>query len=1072
MKALLAWLGVQEGEGRSVSLMALHSFFMGLSTVFFETATSALFLHGIKNNPSALAWGYVAAAVLNTVTGVAYTMVGQRASFRTLMVGTVLFLLLGVGALRGALLFTHATWLTFVLFVFSRVLSILTDLEYWATAARLYNVRQAKRLFGLVGSGEVVARMAGAFSVPFLLGVLGGVDQLVLLSALALGGCLAVLLLVLRMLPEPVAAASLRSAAPPEPRPSLRQHLAVLLESRYLSLILLLAALGVLGKYFVDFSFLQQTNTRFGDVKNLAGFLALFAGVSQALSLLTRVFLSGRILDRYGIATGLLVLPIAHLACTLFMVAGGTAAAAPVVFWLAVTNQGIYKMLKHPIDNPSFKVLYQPLKRDQRLSVQIAVETLVTPVMIGVAGAIMLVFSSGRGFSPFAFAWVLLVTFVGWVLAARLASREYREALMQALRSRLLDHDGLSLSDQPSLALVREKLSSPEPGSVLFALDLLERFDQKDVPDLLLARLDHPSKEVRRYALQRLAVLRPPGAVVAVRARLGAEREVWVRTAALRTLAALGDREEDGMVAAYLQDPDVHLRRGAIVGLLRYAETDTHEPAEASLRGLAAAADPEAREVAAKAVGEVGGARLSGILLPLLADADPDVRRAAIAAVPRVPDPAVWAAALDCLRTPTYCTAAAAALAAAGAPVLEALGERMRTETSRLGLYRLAWVCGRIGGPQGIELLRAYMDHDSTVVRVQVLESLARLGYHASGAEAERVHATLHDEGREASWRSALQVAFAGQAAYGPLLAALEGEHEEARRRTLALLSFVADRETVLRASANLGHELKERRAYAMELLDIAVPRELREAVLPIVEDLAPEARAERLAESYAPGDGTREARLRELILHPVHWLRPWTRACGIWTARRAEVAGLDTLPALPDEDRLVQETMRWAKDGSGGRGMLTVEKIMILKGVAMFARTPEEVLDDVAGILEEVSLQKGEVIFRKGEAGDSMYIIVTGSVRVFDGDRTINVLEARDIFGELALLDPEPRSASVAALEDTQLFRIDRETFSELMAGNISIVRGVLHVLCERLRRIIPRSHDPEPTPSRPPNG
>ena len=82
------------------------------------------------------------------------------------------------------------------------------------------------------------------------------------------------------------------------------------------------------------------------------------------------------------------------------------------------------------------------------------------------------------------------------------------------------------------------------------------------------------------------------------------------------------------------------------------------------------------------------------------------------------------------------------------------------------------------------------------------------------------------------------------------------------------------------------------------------------------------------------------------------------------------------------------------------------------------------------------------------------MYVIVRGTVRVFDGERTITQLGERDIFGELALLDPEPRVASVAAVTDTRLFRLDREGFTELMAGNIEIVRGVLHVLCERLRR------------------
>ena len=133
---------------------------------------------------------------------------------------------------------------------------------------------------------------------------------------------------------------------------------------------------------------------------------------------------------------------------------------------------------------------------------------------------------------------------------------------------------------------------------------------------------------------------------------------------------------------------------------------------------------------------------------------------------------------------------------------------------------------------------------------------------------------------------------------------------------------------------------------------------------------------------------------------------------------------------------------------------MLTIEKVLILKGVHMFAGTSQEILADVAAILDEALYKAGEVVISKGDFGDSMYIIVEGKVRVYDGDRTITFLGARDIFGELALLDPEPRIASIVAAVDTHLFRLDREAFSELMAGNIEIVRGVLHVLCQRVRR------------------
>ena len=133
---------------------------------------------------------------------------------------------------------------------------------------------------------------------------------------------------------------------------------------------------------------------------------------------------------------------------------------------------------------------------------------------------------------------------------------------------------------------------------------------------------------------------------------------------------------------------------------------------------------------------------------------------------------------------------------------------------------------------------------------------------------------------------------------------------------------------------------------------------------------------------------------------------------------------------------------------------MLAIEKVITLKAVEMFANASEDVLADIASILEEVEFASGQTIFEKGAVGDSLYIIVEGRVRVFDGDRSITSLGERDIFGELALLDPEPRAASIAAVEPTRLLRLDREAFSELMAGNIEIVRGVLSVLCERLRK------------------
>jgi CRP-like cAMP-binding protein len=83
------------------------------------------------------------------------------------------------------------------------------------------------------------------------------------------------------------------------------------------------------------------------------------------------------------------------------------------------------------------------------------------------------------------------------------------------------------------------------------------------------------------------------------------------------------------------------------------------------------------------------------------------------------------------------------------------------------------------------------------------------------------------------------------------------------------------------------------------------------------------------------------------------------------------------------------------------------------------------------------------------------MYIVVDGRVRVHSEERTLRELGPRDIFGEMAALDPEPRSASVTAKVPTLLFRLEQEALYELMADRIEVVRGVIRVLCQRLRAV-----------------
>jgi CRP-like cAMP-binding protein len=91
--------------------------------------------------------------------------------------------------------------------------------------------------------------------------------------------------------------------------------------------------------------------------------------------------------------------------------------------------------------------------------------------------------------------------------------------------------------------------------------------------------------------------------------------------------------------------------------------------------------------------------------------------------------------------------------------------------------------------------------------------------------------------------------------------------------------------------------------------------------------------------------------------------------------------------------------------------------------------------------------------IFVKGDPGDSLYIIAEGQVRVHDGDLLFNVLNRGDVFGEMSVLDSEPRSASVTAVTPARLYRLDQANLYRLMHEHIDIAFGVIHVLCSYLR-------------------
>jgi len=130
-----------------------------------------------------------------------------------------------------------------------------------------------------------------------------------------------------------------------------------------------------------------------------------------------------------------------------------------------------------------------------------------------------------------------------------------------------------------------------------------------------------------------------------------------------------------------------------------------------------------------------------------------------------------------------------------------------------------------------------------------------------------------------------------------------------------------------------------------------------------------------------------------------------------------------------------------------------------VLSQIPIFASLGDEDRSSLAERIDRQSIPKGSTLFHRGEPGNALYIIIRGQIRIFASTRqgneiTLALLGAGEFFGEMALLDGQPRSANAEATEDTELHFLDRDNFFSFLMHKESALRTILCALSRRLRR------------------
>lgn len=313
-----------------------------------------------------------------------------------------------------------------------------------------------------------------------------------------------------------------------------------------------------------------------------------------------------------------------------------------------------------------------------------------------------------------------------------------------------------------------------------------------------------------------------------------------------------------------------------------------------------------------------------------------------------------------------------------------------------------------------------------------------------------------------------------------PLRDALAYELHRLEQRLFGLLLHLYPPQAIADAQRSVAHAARERQANALEILDNLIARPVYQALQTLLE-LRPAAEKARIFDRLLPTATAPLPGLHFIIKQGEIVFSDWTLSLALrdWQPAAADFM---LLPAyLESASLLVRESAldalsRWAvahpaayqkacihhpqlpellmSHAAAAAHLSAADRVALLQHTALFAQTPANVLSSIVPIMKEVVFAAEEQVFAKGDLGASLFIVHQGEVNIFNGAQQLATFRPGDFFGELALLDAEPRSATAVAQTPVLAFRLDQDDFYDVMEERPEVLRNIMQALCQRLRR------------------
>ncbi len=1057
---------LRKEEALTALLMFSYSFLAMTSYNAIKPLTRSAFINqlGADNLPYVLLASGLIIGVLMTAYAWTMARLPKRWGLPIIQLG-LMGLLLAFWVLFVWL--PKASWVSVAFYVAGQILGVLLISQFWTLANIVYDPRQAKRLFGFVGGGAPLGGVAGnalAQQAPII-----GSANLLLPSAALMLLCAGIVVLIIgkeSVRPESALAGKQEKGV------GLTEAFQLLRSSKHLQIIALVISFASIGAGIIE----QQLNmaaesvTKAGGRDSLTSFLATVGLWMSTIGFIVQVWLTSKIHRYLGIGFALMVLPVSLGTTGVIMLLNGA-------LWAPSLARILDQSLRYTVDKTTREILFLPLPSDIKLKAKSFVDVTVDRAAKAGAALLLLVLVKPWGLN---LNWqrlsvASLVMTILWIFMALRARRGYLQAFRNNLATRDVQASELRLSvgDLTTIETLVQELAHPDSRRVVYAIDMLESLDKRNLVTPLL--LYHESPVVRRRALDALGAVRSDIAeqwVPHIRRMLG-DGDSGVRAAAIGALSSIAHEDAASLARPLLDDPDPRIRATAAVALAGSpdpAHVDTAERALLALTSDTRAEAAAARRDVAIAIRQITDARFRRLLIPLLYDPDPRVADEAMESVHAAgtSDFVFVPTLVSLLRDRRLKGRARVALVAYGEPVVDALAFFLRDPDEDIWVRRhIPGTLAQIPSQKTVDVLVAALAEKDGFIRYKVVSALERLRreHPELKLEPESIEKMATQEARRYFTFLSLYDNLFGKEklkADSLLAQGLNEQMTRLRNRIFKLLTLLYPPVDIDAARYTLEQGDARGRSSASEYLDNILSSPLRKQVLPVLEDMPRDERVRRGNVIVK----TRPRDVEETLLQLINDDDPVMAATAIDVVREQRMWSLaddveHVLAHRDARDWYVFEAASWTlaeqRMPAERRRQLWLEPLPAaelasrLRRLPLFASVSVDELFRIASASKQARHEPGSVLEQAGSVPSIVHILLDGHVTAAGPDGVPSTIDAPAAVGFIEAMAGLPMPDTARTSGSAVTLALSVEELRTLLADNTDLVSGLFTTLAEQ---------------------